>query len=148
MSSRFDPSIFPARWDEHHARQALIAWRASGLSVRAFGIRHDLQVKRLYRWFERLGAGRLASAVGRPAGAPSSARRSAPSSPPPLAFVELVTAAPAGPSRPTPTPASHPTSARPPQREPFVIELGGVTLRVPPCFEPAALSELLGVLRC
>ena len=120
MSSTFDPSIFPARWHEHHARQALAAWRASGLSVRAFGARHGVQEKRLHRWFRELGAW------------PSPKPRASRSSPPAPAFVELVV----------------PESARPPQREPFVVELGDVTVRVPPHFEPAALSELLGVLRC
>lgn len=41
-----------------------------------------------------------------------------------------------------------PEAPRPPQREPFVVEFDGVAVRVPPAFEPAALSELLGVLRC
>lgn len=56
MPDPFDPSMFPPRWSEHHARQALSAWRASGLSVRTFARRHGVQEKRLYRWFRRLGA--------------------------------------------------------------------------------------------
>jgi len=129
MSSTFDPSIFPARWHERHARQTLAAWRASGLSVRAFGARHGVQEKRLHRWFRELGAW----PSPKPRASRSSPKpRASRSSLPAPAFVELVV----------------PESARPPQREPFVIELDGVTVRVPPCFEPAALSELLGVLRC
>ncbi len=120
MSSTFDPSIFPARWREYHAQQALVAWRASGLSVRAFGRRHGVQEKRLGRWFRKLGA--LPGPKSRPSRSTSS----------PPSFVELVV----------------PEAVRPTQREPFVIELDGLAVRVPPTFEPAALSELLGVLRC
>lgn len=120
MSSTFDPSIFPARWHEHHARQALIAWRSSGLSVRAFGARHGVQEKRLHRWFRKLEAW--------PPPRPRAPRRTQP----PPAFVELFVAEP----------------ERPRQREPFVIELDGVAVRVPPGFDPAGLSELLAVLRC
>ena len=120
MSSTFDPSIFPPRWHEHHGRKALIAWRASGLSVRAFADRHGVQSKRLHRWFRRLDAW------------PPPTPRASPRTQPAPAFVELVVTEP----------------ERPRQREPFVLELDGVAVRVPPAFEPAALCELLAVLRC
>jgi len=120
MSTTFDPSIFPARWQQHHAQQALTAWRASDLTVRAFGLRHGLHTQRLHHWFRRLGA------MPPPKRRASRSRRASPS------FVELVV--------PEPT--------RPAQQDPFAIEFDGVTIRVPPIFEPDALSELLAVLRC
>ena len=56
MPDTFDPSMFPPRWSEHNARQALSAWRASGLTVRAFARRYGVPAQRLHRWFRRLGA--------------------------------------------------------------------------------------------
>ncbi|MCP4870144.1 MAG: hypothetical protein GY898_15650 [Proteobacteria bacterium] len=120
MTIPFDPSIFPARWEEHHARQALTAWRESKLTIRAFGRLHRVQQKRLVRWFRRLGA------IAAPA------RRASRSRPSPPSFVELVV----------------PEPVRPAQQDPFAIEFDGVTVRVPPIFEADALSELLAVLRC
>jgi len=44
------------RWTAAHARAALSALARSGLSPAAFAARRGLDVNRLYRWRERLGA--------------------------------------------------------------------------------------------
>ena len=122
MSRSFDPTTFPSRWREADAREALVAWRSSGLSVCAFARRHGLHSKRLYRWFRRLGA-------------PPSARAGRAATPPASpSFVEVVVPQPE-------------TQARE-QRDPFVVQVSDAVVQVPPCFDRTALADLLGVLRC
>lgn len=41
-------------WTDDDARQALLAWEGSGLTLAAFGRQHGIQAKRLYWWRKRL----------------------------------------------------------------------------------------------
>jgi hypothetical protein len=43
-------------WTEDEARRVITAWKASGVTVRAFALRAGLAVDRVYRWRGRLGA--------------------------------------------------------------------------------------------
>jgi transposase-like protein len=125
MSREFDPSTFPRRWGEAHARLTAAAWRESGLTVRAFGRQHGLHEKRLYRWFRRLGV------LPRRAQPPAAA-----------SFVEVVVAD--SQAVVDDSPAHAPRE----QRECFVVELADVRVSVPAQFSPAALATLLQVVRC
>jgi hypothetical protein len=44
-------------WREADAKSVLGSWRESGLSLRAFALRHGLSLSRLGRWKARLRAG-------------------------------------------------------------------------------------------
>ena len=44
-------------WSEEEGREAVAAWRASGLSLRAFAARHGVSAPRLARWRDRTDEG-------------------------------------------------------------------------------------------
>ena len=50
-------------WSESTAREVLRAWRASGLSMRAFCAAHGLRAQRLAWWRRRLGEWEQAGGV-------------------------------------------------------------------------------------
>jgi transposase-like protein len=50
------------RWREEDARRILDALRASGMTVRAFAGREDIDPQRVYAWRRRLGGGEARSA--------------------------------------------------------------------------------------
>ena len=60
MPRRRPPAAYLTRrrWTIIDARDALAAWEASGRSLSEFARRTGLEVKRLYRWRERLAADR------------------------------------------------------------------------------------------
>jgi transposase-like protein len=54
------------RWTEREGRQALAAWKESGLSGSAFARRHGLNPQRLFWWRKQLGDWTAAEAKKRP----------------------------------------------------------------------------------